>query len=110
MGDHGVSTSADCKKKERKEVKNFGWVPSRTKLPSRGHNSQSGNRGDEGISKERLAVQLQCLVWVSRQASGDGVWTQEHSFRIEVWVRTGDVTGSRTSVYADLYTLPLLKR
>lgn len=81
MGDHGVSTSADCKKKERKEVKNFGWVPSRTKLPSKGHNSQRGSRGDEGISKERLAAQLQCLVWVSRQASGDGVRTQEALFQ-----------------------------
>lgn len=81
MGDHRVSTSADCKKKERKEVKNFGWVPSRTKLPSKGHNSQRGSRGDEGISKERLAAQLQCLVWVSRQASGDGVRTQEALFQ-----------------------------
>lgn len=81
MGDHGVSTSADCKKKERKEVKNFGWVPSRMKLPSRGHNSQRGNRGDEGISKERLAAHLQCLVWVNRQASGDGVRTQEAQFK-----------------------------
>lgn len=52
------------------------------KLPSRGHKSQRGDRGgDEGIAKERQAAQLQCLVWVSRQAGGDGIRTQEAQFK-----------------------------